>query len=104
MPTEHVHPAEVVDGALVADGTVTVEAYQLTPGDVVGFVAWAGGPDVLTPRLASGGVAVIVGGAFVGQVELGDYLLRRDGGLVREPFDGFWNRYIPAQSPDPEEG
>jgi hypothetical protein len=90
-----VHPAAYVDGQLVADDTVTVEARQLTPGDVPGFITWA---DVPAHRLASGGVLLVDGGTVVGPVDLGDYVIRHAGGqLEHEPADGFWHRHVPAQ-------
>lgn len=101
MTAQAAYPAALVDGERCVDTTEAVEVYQLTPGDVDGFTAWAGVPAY---RLASGGVLLIAGGgAPIGLVELGDYLVRRAARLEHEPADGFWQRYTPAASDDDTE-
>lgn len=94
MTVRLVHPVSLEDGDRVVDEAETVEAYQLTPADAAGFTEWAADATVL--RLADGGAAVLVDGVLVGEVALGDFLVRRNGELVHELADGFWQRYAPA--------
>jgi hypothetical protein len=80
----------VVDGE--PDHSVTVEVFQLRPGDETRLVEWAGGGYV---ALVNGGPAVLLPGN-AGVVGLGDFALRAGEDLWAERADGFSQRYIPV--------
>lgn len=79
-------------GALVADTSRTVDAFQLRADLVSDLLAWSGGDVVI-----SGGLPAVElpDGDLV---HLGDYAVRdTPGGDPRaEPAAGFWQRWCPA--------
>lgn len=57
-----------------------VEVFQLRPGDVDRLTAWAG---VSGYPGADGGVLLVDAGRVVGQVRLGDFVVRDRAGVLR---------------------
>lgn len=62
-----------------ADGE-PIEVFQLRPGDVDRLTVWSG---VTGYPGADGGVLLIDGGQVVGQVRLGEFVVRDLGGALR---------------------
>lgn len=104
-PLVDVHPwVEDDTGQRVRDKTQTVrepdrtatavEVFQLRPGDAARLAEWSG---VSGYPGADGGVLLVDDGRVVGQVRLGDFVVRDDDGLrVEQAESGFFMRWAPA--------
>lgn len=92
------HPATSDGPTYTVDDSITVDGWQIRPGELAAFGEWlATVPDATWYAGADGGVMVVAGGRVVGTAALGDFVMLADGTLSVEPADGHYQRWAAVE-------